>query len=54
MERCFFVSRDQAAKVISEVTTEAVKSNVADGVPHCGLSDMPDDLAEPGPASSAS
>ena len=24
-ERCFFVSRDQAAKVISEVTTEAVR-----------------------------
>ena len=53
-ERCFFVSRDHAAKVTSEVTTEVVKSNVADGVPHCGLSEMPDDLAEPGPASWAS
>ena len=48
-ECCFFVSRDHAAKVTSEVTTEVVKSNVADGVPHCGLSEMPDDLAEPGP-----
>ena len=53
-ERCFFVSRDHAAKVTSEVTTEVVKSNVADGVPHCGLSEMPDDMAEPGRASSAS